>query len=421
MGRLLSDAQLEAHTQLDVRIVDAAHPPPDLAQPIAALSSTGGRQFWQTSQEMGGLFAIRDFNGRVVAAVLSREPRDISAMGKQTTSLALGLFAIICGLALVLLWVLLRAGVIRRLQLLEHHLNAQASVPEPMPEDDKSSDEISRLTRSYNALVTRLKDTMAREQAAELQREAEAAANRMKSNFLANISHELRTPLNAVIGYAELIKEELNEEGVTHADQDLARIVKAARRLLVLVNEILDLSKIDVGRLELKLGSFRVDELLQRAIAGVQPVAASQGVTIDFEMKGDLGAAYSDEFRLRQCLINVLATACKFAPDGKVSLHASRLSASEGDMLRFEIRDTGAGLTPDQLLYAFEPFQRAGASVAATIGGASLGLAMTRKLLNLLGGHIEVTSSPGAGSTFVLVAPALAEDGPAQTQRARAA
>jgi signal transduction histidine kinase len=312
---------------------------------------------------------------------------------------------------------MLHIGVMRRLLRLEHHFNAQAAIPEPLLAEDDTGDEIARLTQSYNALVTRLKDTTARQVAAELQREAEAAANRMKSDFLANISHELRTPLNAVIGYAELIKEELGEQGVSHADEDLTRIVKAARRLLVLVNEILDLSKIEVGRLEMRLESFKVEEMLERALSGVQPLADSQSAVLELTSHGDLGVAYSDEFRVRQCVINVLATACKFAPNGAVSLHASR----DEEHLRFEISDTGVGLTPAQLEYAFEPFQRGGASVAATIGGASLGLAMTRKLLTLLGGQINVTSVTGQGSTFVLVLPVVADDAATETPRSRAA
>jgi len=421
MGRLLTEAQLEQQTQLDIQLINALQPPPDLAERVAALDEADAPLSWRTAQDLNGLFAIRDFNGAIVAAILTRQPRDISAMGAQTAGIALSLFAGICALALAALWILLRTGVIRRLVRLEQHLNAQTAAPQPLLTPDASGDEIARLTGSYNALVMRLKDTVARQQAAELQREAEAAANRMKSNFLANVSHELRTPLNAVIGYAELIKEELGESGVTHADEDLSRIVKAARRLLVMVNEILDLSKIEVGRLEMRLESFRVEEMLERALSGVHPLAASENVTLQLTTDGDLGAAYSDEFRLRQCLINVLATGCKFAPNGKVSLRASRLTTREGEHLRFEIQDTGPGLTPDQLEYAFEPFQRGDASLAATIGGASLGLAMTRKLLTLLGGRINVTSVTGEGSTYVLIAPVVADDVTADTPQHRAA
>ena len=253
MGRRLTEAELTAQTQLDIHIIDAANRPAALAERIAALSASDRPQSWRTERELNALFALRDFNGNLVAAIQTRQPRDIAAMGAWTTGLALALFAGMCAVALAALWLMLRTGVIRRLQRLERHFDAQGAVPEALQADHGLADEITHLTQSYNALVTRLKDTMAREEVAELQREAEAAANRMTSDFLANVSHELRTPLNAVIGYAELIKEELGEQGVTHADDDLARIVKAARRLLVLVNEILDLSKIEVGRLEMRL------------------------------------------------------------------------------------------------------------------------------------------------------------------------
>jgi signal transduction histidine kinase len=421
MGRRLSQAQLQQQTQLEIEIIDASRPPAELAEHIRALGTQDAPLSWATDDALNGLFALRDFNGRLVGAVLTGQARDITAMGARASALALALFAAICAVAVAALWFLLRAGVIRRIQRLERHFNAQTATPAPMVSEDAGADEIARLTRSYNALVMRLKDTMAREQAAELQREAEAAANRMKSAFLANISHELRTPLNAVIGYAELIKEELGEQGVTHADGDLGRIAKAARRLLFVVNEILDLSKIEVGKLEMRLETFKVEEMLQRALGGVAPLAASQGVAIELTADGDLGAAYSDEFRMRQCLINVLTSACKFAPNGNVTLHASRVLSASGERLRFVIRDSGPGLTPDQLTYAFEPFQRAGASIAATIGGASLGLAMTRKLLSLLGGHIEATSEAGEGSTFVIDTPVLAEDTPSNAPHSRAA
>jgi len=417
IGRRLSRTLLEQQAQLQIDIIDAASARSELAPRMAALVQSD-IQSWRTSDRLFGLFALRDLRGNVVAAILTEQPREISALGRQTTYVALGLFAAMSAVVIAVLGLMLRTEVIRRIQRMERHFHAQLADPQPIEPDELRNDEIERLAEAYNALVARLREASAREQAAQLQREAAAAANRMKSDFLANVSHELRTPLNAVIGYAELIKEELNEQGVTQTDEDLARIVNAARRLLILTNEILDLSKIEVGRLEIKLESFRVEEMLQRALNGVQVIAASQNVTLELIAQSDLGVAYSDEFRLRQCLINVLASACQFAAGGKVSLRASRTSAREGEQLRFEIRDTGPGLTPDQLLHVFEPFQR---TDAATIGGASLGLSITRKLLRLLGGQIDVASAPGEGCTFVILAPALAEDLVPRTPDARAA
>jgi signal transduction histidine kinase len=415
LGVRISPEALQNQTQLDTELIGAADAPSDVAGRFAALDEASP-QSWVDAGQLNGLFALRDLRGRIVGAVRTVRAREIAALGQHVTTVALILFAFMAALVVAALWLLLRRALIARIQRLEKHFNAQWAEPRPLPLDPGERDEISRLTAAYNALAMRLKETAARERAAQVQRETEAAANRMKSAFLANVSHELRTPLNAVIGYTELIEEDLHDCGVREVDADLERINDAARQLLRLVNEILDLSKIEVGRLEVRPESFRVDEMMQGAAGSLASVAEENGVTLDVQTDGDLGLAYSDQNRLRQGLVNVLTYACSVSTvDSVVTLRAARVKDGDGEILRFEIQDSSEGLTEEQLQRAFEPFN-SDALAAEGFAGSSLALAVTRKLVTLLGGSLDASSTPGKGTQFVLRIPALMEDNLAVTQ-----
>ncbi len=348
--------------------------------------------------------------GQIVGAIHTQQPREISALGVRTSSVALMLFATVLAVVIAVLWLLLRVAFIQRIQRLEQHFNAQCNEPQPMAVEAGRRDEITRLTEAYNGLIARLRESAERERAALLQGEAEATANRMKSNFLANVSHELRTPLNAVIGYAELIEEELHHHGYEGADDDLQRIVNAARCLLALVNEILDLSKIEAGRLEIRPASFIVEEALQSAVDAVAEAAEAERVTLSVDVDADLGAAYSDQHRLRQSVANVLASACRFSSGATVMLRATRVHQPAGDLIRIEISDTGVGMTEEQLKRAFEPFQGSSAFGPEGFQSSGLGLAITSKLLSLLGGTLDARSTVGEGSQFVLCVPAVLDE-----------
>jgi signal transduction histidine kinase/CheY-like chemotaxis protein len=232
-------------------------------------------------------------------------------------------------------------------------------------------------------------------------------ANRHKSEFLATMSHELRTPLNAIIGYSEMLLEEMADLGEERFGADLQKIHVAGRHLLELINAVLDLSKIEAGKMELFLETFDVTALVQDLAAVMQPLAEKNGNRLDVTCAPGLGTMHADRTKLRQALLNLLSNACKFTERGTISLHASREAGQPGDRLVFEVRDTGIGMTRDQIDRLFQAFTQADASTARKYGGTGLGLVVSRRICRLMGGDVTVTSEPGAGSTFTVRLPAL--------------
>lgn len=227
------------------------------------------------------------------------------------------------------------------------------------------------------------------------------SANIAKSQFLATMSHELRTPLNAIIGYTEMLIESADERGAEDERADLGRVHGAGRRLLALINDVLDLSKIEAGAMEVSTESVDVDALVAEAAATVKPSAAANGTVINVEVREALGAAHTDGFKLSQCLLNLLSNAAKFTKDGQVKLRARR----DDGWLVFEVIDTGIGISPEAQKSLFQPFVQADASTTRAYGGTGLGLAITRRLARLLNGDVTVKSAPGQGSAFTLRVP----------------
>jgi signal transduction histidine kinase/CheY-like chemotaxis protein len=238
---------------------------------------------------------------------------------------------------------------------------------------------------------------------AELQdaRGAAEAASRTKSQFLANMSHELRTPLNAVIGYSEMLMEEAEDAGHSDYVPDLKKIHSSGRHLLGLINDILDLSKIESGRMDLYLESFEVVPMIEEVAATIAPLIAKNGNTLNVEATQDVGVVRLDQVKVRQILFNLLSNASKFTEGGRVSLNASR---SDGHVV-FRISDTGIGMTPEQMAKLFQPFTQADASTSKKYGGTGLGLAISRKFCELMGGGVDLESTPGVGTTFIVTLP----------------
>ena len=238
-------------------------------------------------------------------------------------------------------------------------------------------------------------------------RQAEAAST-AKSHFLASMSHELRTPLNAIIGYSEMLQEEVAELGQTALAPDLEKIHTAGRHLLALINDILDLSKIEAGKTELFLETFDVRQMLHEVTATVRPLVEKNANTLAIETHADLGAMRADLTKIRQVLLNLLSNACKFTERGTVTLAAGR-EPQDGDgaeWIVFRVSDSGIGMTPPQMAKLFEAFAQAEASTTRRYGGTGLGLAISRRFCQLMGGDITVTSEPGRGSTFTVRVPA---------------
>jgi adenylate cyclase len=238
----------------------------------------------------------------------------------------------------------------------------------------------------------------------EQAREQAEQANKTKSQFLASMSHELRTPLNAIIGYSEILQEDVADLGRDTVASDLKKIEGAGRHLLGLINDILDLSKVEAGRMDVFIEDVEIVPLLEEVHAIIVPLADKNGNVTEFQMAENLGTMRTDRTKLKQSLLNILSNASKFTNNGRLTLVADRFER-ERSMVRFAISDTGIGMTEEQLGRLFEAFSQADVSTTKKYGGTGLGLAITRHFCQLLGGEITVNSRPGEGSTFTITLP----------------
>lgn len=243
-------------------------------------------------------------------------------------------------------------------------------------------------------------------------REAEDA-NSAKSQFLANMSHELRTPLNAILGYSEMLQEVAEEAGQPDFVPDLQKIHSAGRHLLTLINDVLDLSKIEAGKMELVLERFNLGDLIDDVATTVRPLVEKNSNELIVDRARDLGEMDSDHTRLRQVLLNLLSNASKFTKDGIIELKVVREASGDGgqDTVMFAVRDSGIGMTPEQIGRLFQAFSQAEATTSQKYGGTGLGLAISRRFCQMMGGDISVDSQPSVGSTFMVRLPAEAATG----------
>jgi signal transduction histidine kinase/CheY-like chemotaxis protein len=245
-------------------------------------------------------------------------------------------------------------------------------------------------------------------------KEASEIANRTKSLFLANMSHELRTPLNAIVGYSEMLQEEAAEQSLVSFGSDLGKINASGRHLLALINDILDLSKIEAGKMELYLESFDLNALIDEVASTIKPMVEGNFNTLHIERAEALGSMRADQVKVRQALFNLLSNAAKFTKEGTITLEATRQSMDDSEWIVFKITDTGIGLSRDKILRLFQDFTQADASTTRKFGGTGLGLALTRRFCQMMGGDVTVRSVPGEGSTFTIMLPADVTDAKAE-------
>jgi len=229
-------------------------------------------------------------------------------------------------------------------------------------------------------------------------------ANQHKSQFLANMSHELRTPLNAIIGYSEILQEDVADLGQDNLVPDLRKIEGAGRHLLGVINDILDLSKVEAGRMDIFLEDVEIVPMLEDVRAIIVPLAEKNGNAVEYRLADNLGSMRTDRTKLKQSLLNILSNANKFTENGRVTLVAERIQNGR-TAVRFAISDTGIGMSEEQLGRLFQAFSQAETTTSQKYGGTGLGLVITRNFCQLLGGDVTVASKPGEGSTFTITLP----------------
>jgi signal transduction histidine kinase len=267
-----------------------------------------------------------------------------------------------------------------------------------LSKEKKHADEMSALNETLERRVAERSESLriAKEQAEE--------ASRAKSAFLANMSHELRTPLNAIIGYSEMLQESELELGHTQALEDLLKIQMAAKHLLALINDLLDISKIEAGKVQVHAEPFDLADLLDEVVNTIQPLARKNANTLSARCGASI-QMFSDRTKIYQVVMNVAGNACKFTHGGAVTVSVHSPAGENADCVEIHVSDTGIGMHPDLIQRLFEPFVQGDSSTTRRFGGTGLGLAISRNFCRMLGGDISVNSVPREGSIFRIVLP----------------
>ena len=263
-----------------------------------------------------------------------------------------------------------------------------------------------RLIHAFATEITRRRQAEKIAHNAQVDKMRAEAANEAKSRFLANVSHELRTPLNAIIGYSEMLEEDAEEQGEKQAQADATRIQVAAKHLLHLINEILDLSKIEAGKMDIYYEPFDVRLVVDDILTTIDPAIRKNDNRLSVDCAKNIGFMICDMIKLRQMLFNLLSNAAKFTSNGDINLKVKREQRDEHEWLVFEVSDTGIGIEPVKQQRLFDAFVQADNSTTRKYGGTGLGLAISRKFCEMLGGSLTLESTPGAGSTFTVSLPA---------------
>ncbi len=264
-----------------------------------------------------------------------------------------------------------------------------------------------QIVHAYGVDVTKRKQAEHKAQAALVEKLSAESANQAKSHFLANMSHELRTPLNAIIGYSQLLEEDAINGRYESLNSDLTKIQTAGCHLLCLINEILDLSKIEAGRMEVSIDEFDLNDLLNEVDATTQPLIQKNNNQFMLENCSEIVCVKSDITKLRQILLNLVSNASKFTDQGKIALSISSKIQKDREWIFIKIQDTGIGMNTTQIKRVFDPFAQADSSTTRKYGGTGLGLAITKRFCEMLGGDIQVSSKPEVGSIFTVQVPVI--------------
>jgi len=346
-----------------------------------------------------------------------------NALNRTIASIFLSNIAISLALAGILLLVLrhITARLTRPLDTLSHIMSeAEDGNHHIRADDHKGPLEVAVIAHAFNRMMDTIaeRDRELRQQNVLLEqrvkerttelavaRDEALLASRTKSEFLANMSHELRTPLNAIIGYSELLEDEFEEVGDPDTRNDLKRISGAGKHLLTLINDILDLSKIEAGKMKLELSQVEVCDLIDEVMSTVQPLAKQNGNRLSVNCQAEVTTLRSDPLRLKQALLNLLSNACKFTENGQIDLEIQTVTRNQRPWVEFAIHDTGIGLSAEQIDQLFQDFVQVDSSPTRKYGGTGLGLAISRRICQMMGGDISIESTPGEGSIFTIHLP----------------
>jgi len=326
----------------------------------------------------------------------------------------MGVFAL--GVIWVILYLILHQHITQPLneflvaihRIVESDFNIQLNV--------KRHDELGRLADAFQAMAMILHDreTQLTDYANDMEqhakelavaKEAAEEANVTKSRFIANMSHELRTPLNAIIGYSEMLSEDAADIGDQTFTNDLNKIHAAGKHLLGLINDVLDISKIEAGKMQIYTETFDIATMLNEVITTIEPLINRHQNQMQTEFSDNIGKMHADLTKVRQMLFNLLSNAAKFTEHGTITLSAMREMTPQGEWIEFRVADTGIGMTPEQQKKIFQPFTQADASTTRKYGGTGLGLVITQRFTEMMGGIISLESEFGHGSTFIVRMP----------------